>query len=136
MTNASKYHNLYTNPNPTQSPCPITIIILTEAHVPLASPLSHAHMVHHEQVDVQGIRACAPCTLQRCPTVLYKLNTTPLTFHYWWHVFYSGGVVERVMTPRVRPTVARETVNMVTSCKQKKLLKKIHICLSTHTCTH
>ena len=74
-----------TKHNPANS---IAIIFLTEAHAALPTPLCHADMVHHEQVDVQVICTSPPHTEQRCPNIPDQLDTAPLTLHYRRHVLY------------------------------------------------
>ena len=38
----------------------VALVLLAEAHASLAAPLGHAHVVHHEHVDVDVVGAAAP----------------------------------------------------------------------------
>ena len=42
----------------------VAVVFLTEAHVALGVALCHADVVHHEQVDVQGVSARTPDRLR------------------------------------------------------------------------
>ena len=42
----------------------VAVVFLTEAHVALGVALSHADVVHHEQVDIQGVSARPPDRLR------------------------------------------------------------------------
>ena len=100
---------------PYSMPGPITIIFLTEAHVSPPSSLSHTDMVHHEEVDIQVIRAGPPHTLHHRASLPDHLDTAALTPHYPGHVRHQGCPVERVETTGIRPAGAGETVNTVAS---------------------
>ena len=101
--------------SPYSMPGPITIIFLTEAHVSPPSPLTHADMVHHEQVDIQVICAGPPHTLHHSAHLPHHLDTAPLAPHYPGHVLHPHCPVERVLAPWVRPAGAGETVYTVAS---------------------
>ena len=48
-------HNDRQQAGRTDSRLPVAVVLLTEAHVTVATPLGHADMAHHEEVDVQVV---------------------------------------------------------------------------------
>lgn len=56
----------YGRRRPGQSRGRVTVVLLAETHVPRARSLHHAHVVHHEQVDLQLGRARPLDALVRC----------------------------------------------------------------------
>ena len=40
--------------------CAVALVLLAEAHAALAAALGHAHVVHHEHVNVNVVGAAAP----------------------------------------------------------------------------
>jgi len=59
----------------------VAVVLLAEAHVSRARSLHHAHVVHHEQVDLQLRRARPLDALVRCERTRTTLRET--------RVFYS-----------------------------------------------
>ena len=56
-------------------------VLLTETHDPVLPALSHADVVHHEQVDVQAGSAGPPGAHEVSPCMLDQLDTTPPALH-------------------------------------------------------
>ena len=78
-----------------------------------ATPLTHADVVHHEQVDVQAGSAGPPGAHEVSACMLDQLDTAAPALHQGGHVRQGGGPVERVVTPRIRPAGTFKTVYRV-----------------------
>ena len=56
----------------------IALVLLTEAHVTVAVTLSHAAVVHHEEVDLQVLGAGPLDLVVLRPDELHHFHTTPV----------------------------------------------------------
>ena len=72
-------------------------------------------MVHHEQVDVDLVRAGPPDGLVVGALVLDQLDAAAVTLLHWRHVPGVGSEDEGVPAPGVSGGVAGETVNLLPS---------------------
>ena len=58
----------------------IALVLLTEAHVTVAVSLSHAAVVHHEEVDLQLVGAGPPDVVVLGPYEVNHLDTATLAW--------------------------------------------------------
>ena len=65
---------------------PITLILLTEAHVAVPVPLRHAGVVHHEEVHIKAVRTGSLYLVVMSPYELNHLHTAPITWLGGRHV--------------------------------------------------
>ena len=93
----------------------VTFVLLTEAHDAVLSSLRHTDVVHHEEVDVNLVRAGPPDGLVFSSPVLDQLDTAAVALLDWRHVPRVGREHERVPAPGVCVRVTVETVNLLAS---------------------
>ena len=65
---------------------PITLILLTEAHVAVPVPLRHAGVVHHEEVHIKAVRTGSLYLVVMSSYELNHLDTAPITWFGGRHV--------------------------------------------------
>ena len=58
----------------------IALVLLTEAHVAVSVSLSHAAVVHHEEVDLQLVGAGPPDVVVLRPDEMNHLDTATFTW--------------------------------------------------------
>ena len=63
----------------------VTLILFTETHVTMPVSLSHASMIHHEEVDLKTVSAGPLDLVMLCSNELNHLHTTALTWSCWRH---------------------------------------------------
>jgi len=89
----------------------IALVLLTEAHVTVAVSLSHAAVVHHEEVDLQLLGAGPPDVVVLRPYEVNHLHTATLARSGRRHRALWVGPVPGVVASLVLPGITLKTVN-------------------------
>jgi len=90
----------------------VTLVVLAEAHLALSSPLAHAHVVHHEHVDVQILGAATPYLPLGRFNSLDDFDAASVALFDR----RQSRPIERIGAKRIDVTVAVETTQTVARC--------------------